>query len=709
MHRALPLLLLLAPALVAAQDDPSPHSDADLVSDAPAVRPGEAFEVALRLTMDPGWHSYWQNPGDSGLPTRIDWALPPGFEAGPIQWPYPERIEVLPFVSYGYSDEVLLPVRITPPASLDAPEVTLAGTASWLICEDVCLPAEGDVALTLPVGDGGAVAPEETAAMAAARDRLPLASAAWTARAEPADGGYALHVTPPAGWSGSLEDAYFFAETEAVVQHAAPQPTKRQDEGFLIFLPASEYATGPAERLTGVLVAPEGSDIAAGRRALALDVPVVGAETAAAAAPSRAGIGLGLTLLLAFLGGLLLNLMPCVFPVLSIKILGFAQGRSDEPATIRRHGLVFGLGVLASFAVLAGLLLGFRAAGEEIGWGFQLQNPWIVAGLALLLFGIGLNLAGVFEFGLRLASAGGRLDRGDGLGGAFFSGVLATVVATPCVAPFMGAALGAALTQPAPLAVLVFLTLGLGMALPYVLLSLFPGWLQRLPRPGPWMETLKQVLAFPMFLTAVWLVWVFGQQTGLNGVALLLVAFTAVALAAWLVGRWDAHGSTRRQRVVSRTAAALALAGAMLAVGAGVGQQAAAAPTAGSGDWAPFDPAAVERLVADGRPVFVDFTAAWCLSCQANKAVALSTDAVDAAFERKGVARFRADWTNRDPVITAALERFGRSGVPLYVLYPGGGGAPRILPEILTPGLVLDALDTVDGPVAVEGADALPS
>src|SRR5690606_14362489 len=393
----------------------------------------------------------------------------------------------------------------------------------------------------------------------ATRARLPLESPDWSARAEVEGGGYALHVSPPAGWEGTLDGAYFFADTAAVVQHAAPQRVERRDEGYLIYVPRSEYATAPPPRLSGVLVAPEGAAFADGRRALAVDAPVVQAAQATAAAEAGTTLGFGLTLVLAFLGGLLLNLMPCVFPILSIKILGFARGRADEPGVIRRHGFVFGAGVLVSFAVLAGLLLVLRAAGEEIGWGFQLQNPWIVAGLALLMFGIGLNLAGVFEMGMRLASAGGRLDRAEGLGGAFLSRVLATVVATPCAAPFMGAALGAALTQPVPLAVLVFLTLGLGMAAPYVLLSLFPGWLEKLPRPGAWMETLKQVLAFPMFLTAVWLVWVFGQQTGLNGAALLLVAFTLLGLAAWLIGRWGAHVSTRRQRLVTRVVAAAAV------------------------------------------------------------------------------------------------------------------------------------------------------
>ena len=681
---------LPAIADAAGGEDPSPHSEAFLVGEVATVEPGVPFTVALRLTMEPGWHSYWRNPGDAGQATEITWALPDGFKAGPIQWPAPERIEVAPFVSYGYSDEVLLLTEITPPPTLDQPIVRLVAEAQWLICADICLPAEQRVALTLAVGEGER--PSTWApAFRRARTLLPVQDQAWSLRGTHAASGWRLHVTPPPAWQGDASEAYFYADSTGVVQHAAPQPIERTREGFVVTVPRSEFAQEDPQRLTGVLVAPENEQ--AEPFVLSVDVPLVDGEAQAPTYTSRAS--LWGTLLFAFAGGLLLNLMPCVFPILSIKILGFVQGRENDRALLRKHGLVFGVGVLVSFLALAGALLVLRAAGEEIGWGFQLQNPWIVGGLTLLLVAIGLNLAGVFEVGFGLSTAGGRFDRGEGLGGAFASGVLATLVATPCAAPFMGAALGVALTLPAMAALLVFAVLGMGMALPYVLLAAFPAWLERLPRAGPWMETLKQVLAFPMLLTAIWLVWVFGMQTGLNGAILLLVASLLIAVGAWALGRWGVPAIPTRARLWGRGIAVVSVALAVFALGAGVQQKQSEKTVVATSQWQVYDPAEVERLHTSGQPVFVDFTAAWCLSCQANKAIALHTETVQEAFQARGVTLFRADWTNRDPVITEALARYGRSGVPLYVLYPGDGSRPILLPEILTPGLVIEALERI--------------
>ncbi|HYE96778.1 MAG TPA: protein-disulfide reductase DsbD domain-containing protein [Rubricoccaceae bacterium] len=702
--RSLLLLVLVGLAAPArAQADPSPHSEASLIAAVASVQPGQPFDVALRLQMDEGWHSYWQNPGDSGMRTKITWSLPAGFAAGPIRWPYPSRIEVEPFTSYGYHDEVLLLTEITPPANLPLNQpLTLRARAEWLICEEVCLPAEQAVTLTLPVRAGAPAPSAEAGALAAAQSDVPVPVEGWGLRAEGTDAGYALHLTPPPGWTGSLDDALFFAADSAVIEHAPKPAFVTSGNEARLDLPISTFATEPTTRLRGVLVAAEGNvwDAAGRVRAMEVDVPVEGVSLAASAEPARGSLSLLLALAFAFLGGLILNLMPCVFPILSIKILGFAGGRETERATLRTHGLAFGAGVILSFLALAGLLLALRAGGAQLGWGFQLQSPWLVGGLALLMFALGLSLAGVFEVGLGLAGATARLDRREGAGGAFLSGILATLVATPCTAPFMGAALGWALAQPAAAALAVFLVLGLGMALPYVLLSLFPAWLRRLPKPGPWMETLKQALAFPMFLTVVWLVWVFGQQTGMDGVAFLLVAMTTLALGAWVYGRWGHQAATQRGRVVARGLALAALLGAALALGAGT-QRAAAASTGTRADgWEAYDEAAVQALVAQGRPVFVDFTAAWCLTCQVNKRVALHDEAVEAAFEAKGVTPFEADWTRRDPAITAALARFGRSGVPVYVLYPGGDTAPVLLPEVLTPSILLDALDRLPDAVA---------
>ncbi len=687
---ALALLASAAPAQTPEARDPSPHSDALLVAGVASVAPGDAFDLAVRIDVEDGWHVYWLNPGDSGQPVRVDWRLPAGVVAGPLRFPYPEVYSLAGIASYAHEGTPHFLTRVSVPDGFGGEAVEIGGTVRWLVCADVCYQAQGEVALAVPVG-----ATERTGALDAARTQLPVMAEGWTADAEAADGGYALSVSPPAGWSGTLRGAHFFVDEPGVLDHAAEQTFVQTDDGWTVSLPASDRASATAARLRGVLVAPEGTTFADGARALEIDALVGGTATAAASG----ALGLWSALLFAFAGGLILNLMPCVFPILSIKILGFVRGRDEGAAALRAHGLAFGAGVVVSFLALAGLLLALRAAGEGLGWGFQLQSPVVVAALAVLMTGLALNLFGVFEVGHGVAAVGGRLDRREGVGGAFLSGVLAVIVATPCTAPFMGAALGYALAQPAALALVVFGALGIGMALPYVFLSFQPHLLQKLPRPGAWMVTLKQALAFPLLATAVWLVWVFGLQAGLNAAATLLLALVLVGLAAWTWGRWPGHHAARRTRTVARAvgAGAALAAVSLVAVAAGLlndGLPTNADATQGEAPdgWQTFDPVAVEALVASGEPVFIDFTAAWCLSCQVNKKVALSTDAVERAFADAGITRVRADWTNRNPAITEALDRFGRTGVPLYVLYPGGGAEPVLLPNVLTPQIVLDAL-----------------
>ena len=706
-------LLLMAlpawaqPAESAGPEDPSPHSEAALVSEVVSIQPGEPFTVALRMTMEEGWHSYWMNPGDSGQPTSIDWVLPTGFTADSLRWPYPHRIEAGPLTSYGYSGELLLLSTITPPADLEpGTEVSLEGKATWLICADLCLPAEADLRLTLPVrAEPPAQNERWQGAFAEARSALPTTLPDWSFEASRSAGSYALRVTPPEGQAVDLEGAYFFPAEKAVLDHAAPQPFSEGEDGsYLIALQESEYAQGPAERLRGALVAPEGKawDPSGDVRALWIDAPVDTAQAvgaSSAAATPGGSLTLVWALFFAFLGGMILNLMPCVFPVLSIKVLSFARQAGETSSVPRKHGLVFGAGVVASFWALAGLLLALRAGGSQIGWGFQLQSPLFVALMAMLFFGIGLNLLGVFEVGNRLTNWGGRVEgasAGHGYGGSFLSGVLATIVATPCTAPFMGAALGFALSLSALGALLVFTALGVGMASPYVLLSTSPRLLKHLPKPGAWMETLRQVLAFPMFATAIWLVWVFGQQAGVSGVTLLLAALLLLGMGGWLLGRWDAYRISTRRRLLTRGLATAAFAGALAVALIGARSEApvpgSSAAQAGGIAWQPFSPEKVEQLRTEGRPVFIDFTAAWCLTCQVNERTALSAAAVQAAFDEKNVAMLKADWTNRDATITRALEGYGRSGVPLYVLYKSNDTAPTLLPEILTQDIVLDAL-----------------
>ena len=698
-------------------DDPSPHSEATLLSEVSSIAPGEPFTVALRLQMEDGWHSYWKNPGDAGESTSIEWDLPAGFEAKSIQWPYPHRVPFGPMTSYGYSGEVVHPVTITPPDTLSpGRSVTLAGQASWLVCDDICLPAEADVQRSVSVAASPEPGPEAEA-IAAAQSKRPETVDRWTVQATRSSGSYTLALTPSDGARPDLDGAYFFPGEKEVLDHAAPQPLSRAGDTYLLALQQSDYAQAPADTLRGVVVAPEGTswDAAGDVRAMRVSTPVdstlsdMGPITAASA-PSSSGGGLSLpwALLFAFAGGLLLNLMPCVFPVISVKILGFAEQAGEDDHSIRRHGLLFGAGVLVSMWVLAGVLLAVRAAGAQVGWGFQLQSPAFVALMTLLFFGIGLNLLGVFEVGTRLMSLGGRLQTStpsSGNTGAFMTGILATVVATPCTAPFMGAALGVALTLSTVGGLLIFTALGLGMALPYVGLSMAPGLLNRLPDPGSWMETLKQFFAFPMFATAVWLVWVFGQQTGNGGVAMLLFGLVLLGMAAWVAHRWSDPTLSRTVTLMTRGVVTVMVVGAVGAALIGASSGATSASAAGGGTaseevaagageaWTPFSPQRVDSLRAEGRPVFVDFTAAWCLTCQVNKRTVLNTDAVQQAFEQRNVALVKADWTNRDPEITEALESHGRSGVPVYVLYSGDGSDPTLLPEVLTQDIVTNALD----------------
>ncbi len=726
---------LLAGAPVAAQEDgdPTPHSDARLIAEPAAVVPGQPFTVGVHITLDDGWHTYWKNAGDAGSGTIMEWQLPEGFSVTPLRYPVPERIPYPPLMSYGYHDHVVLLATVTPPADIGTDRIAIDATADFLVCADVCVPATAEIGIELPVEAAGASggassgasggassgASEDAALIRAHRDRLPARDHDWSVRAARTDSGFILAADPPEGWSGSLAGAYFFPDDGTILTHTETQAAGLTDEGALhLELPASEYMIDEPEVLEGILVLAEGESVDdAGHPAVEIRTPVqrgeaaewVAAETEPLAQPQApaggrsgaASLSLLAALLGAFVGGLILNLMPCVFPILSLKALSFAN-RGGDRAGMRRDGLAFGAGVVLSFLVVAGILIVIRAGGAEVGWGYQLQSPTVVALLAALMVGIGLWLAGVVELGASLTRLGGLGAVGaghgaEGEGSSFMTGVLATIVATPCTAPFMGAAIGAAMVRPIPEALAIFAGLGVGMASPYVALAFWPAMAERLPKPGRWMETFKEVLAFPMFAVAVWLVWVFGLQTGMGGAARLLFGLLLLALAAWLIGRWPATMATRRVRLVTRGLAALAV---VLAVAAGASGIQAAAPIPAGGEsveltWEDFSAGKVDAYRAEGRPVFVDFTAAWCISCQVNERVALQTRRVKDAFARYDVALLKADWTRRDPAITQALAEFGRVGVPLYVLYPGGPGSePHILPELLTPAIVLDALES---------------
>ena len=684
MPRLALLAVLLLAAPVAAAPVRTPHVEAELVAERTALAPGKPLTVALRLKMIPEWHTYWRNPGDSGEPTTLAWRLPPGFAAGEIEWPYPRRLPAGPLLNYGYEGEVLLLSRITPPRDLrPGTPITLTAQATWLVCSrEHCIPEGGELSLALPVAANAGEDPRWAKPIAAARAALPVPPptlSAWTLAARGGPGGVTLDLSPPA--AARLRELAFFPFEPGKIEPAAPQALARTDSGYRLALAAATQPVGEFTRLSGVLVSPDGFGSATAARAVTIDVPIHGAVTpaqAGVAAPPAADLGLALALVFAFAGGLILNLMPCVLPVLSIKVLGF-PGQHADARTRRRHGLVYAAGVLVSFWLLAAALLGLRALGNELGWGFQLQSPVAVAALALFFFALALNLSGVYEIGVllpeRFVAWRARRPALDWFG----SGVLAVLVASPCTAPLMGAALGYAVVESRAHAFAVFTALGLGMALPYVLLAWFPAWLKRVPKPGPWMVRLKQALAFPLYGTVVWLVWVLGQQAGLDAVAWLLAALVVLAAAGWLAG-------LPRARLAAVAVAILAVAIALPATRSG-------APLAARDPgWQPFSAERVAALAAAGKPVFVDFTAAWCVTCQVNKRLVLGRDDMLAAFRARGVELVRADWTRRDDEITRALAALGRNGVPVYVLYKPGR-PPVLLPEVLTRERVLAALD----------------
>ena len=717
---ALALAATLATALLTgaslAAPVKTPHVEAELVSERTAFVPGQTTTVALRLKMADGWHTYWQNPGDSGLPTTLAWKLPPGVTAGPIQWPAPEALPAGPLLNYGYEREVLLLTDVKVPR--DAPigeTLALGAKAEWLVCKETCIPEDVQLELVLPVAERGDPYPQWGKAIAATRDALPAAAPGWLAAARGDGQKVVVTLTAPAG-APAPTGVHFFPFEEGRIEPSAKQTFVREANGtFVLTLPVANQLTPGFTRVAGVLVAANG--FASGAdvpKAIAIEAPLTGtvvagpkpalAQVPALNVPPPVPAGEGLSLLVAlvfaFLGGIVLNLMPCVFPVLSIKALALAAPGHGNRKKLRLEGLAFSAGVIATFVLLAGMLLAFRAAGEQFGWGFQLQSPGVVTSLAVLFFVLALNLSGAFEFASLVPSSAAGWTAHNPVVNAALSGVLAVVIASPCTAPFMGAALGFALSQPAALTLLVFVALGVGMSLPFLLLSWFPGWRRMLPKPGPWMVHLKQFLAFPLYATVAWLVWVLGAQVDNDAVVRLLVTLVAVAFVLWA---WRTYriGASRAYSVVAAVGlAATAYVAWPLFAGTSEHDAQTSAParaTAGAGDqWQTWSPARVSELTSAGKAVFVDFTAAWCVTCQVNKRLVLNDARVRDAFADRGVELVRADWTRRDPVIGQALGALGRQGVPVYVLYRPGK-EPLLLPEVLQKQTVLDALATIDG------------
>ena len=701
---------------------------AELLVHAPqGIQAGQTFWLGLQIEHQPDWHTYWQNPGDSGLPTRLQWQLPAGLQAGDIAWPLPKKFPIGTLANYGYEGRLLLTVPVTVGADFRFPDsrpLALGLQAEWLVCRQECIPQEGRFTLNL----ASAATQTPNAASFESVQKLspkPMAQlqqgGTWITGGQTTLSTDAKQITLrvhglPVGWRGQTLSA--FPVTASVVHNAAVQgkdwTQNWQGAVWTAQIPVSEERGDSPKSMRWVVAA--GPESAPKAPAFEIETPVQGtwpAMTPAApaeispalakaladnakasanaaqkpAASSTTALGLSLAILGALVGGFLLNLMPCVFPVLAIKVIGFAQADTSQ-AQHRAAGMAYTVGVVLSFMLLGGLMLGLRAAGEQLGWGFQLQSPPVVAGLALLFTLLGLNLAGVFEFGQMLPSSLATLQSRHPTVNAGLSGVLAVAVASPCTAPFMGASLGLAIALPVWQALLVFAAMGVGMALPYLAASWWPGMARALPRPGAWMQTFRQAMAFPMFATVIWLLWVLGQQTGIDGASSLLALLLTVAWLLWALGlsgrtRWVLSGLALAALVwLGSSWLPLALRDAPAEPLASAKQ---AAPgtlsSANASTWQPWSEAAVQAQLAAGRPVFVDFTAAWCVTCQYNKKTTLAAPEVLADFAARQVVLMRADWTRRDPAITQALTALGRSGVPVYALY-APSRAPVLLSEL---------------------------
>lgn len=664
------LAVLLVPGFAQAQAGPA-NIDAQLVAESERPAAGATVTLAFVMKPKPGWHGYWKNPGDAGMETQLHWTLPDGVTAGPLQYPVPETLLIAGLMNYVYEGDYTQFVTLTlPPTLAVGTPLPIRVKMDWLECtREICVPASANLTLNLTVGDG-VVDTVHRAEFDTWRARMPKPLGG---QASFASGNGTLRIGVPLPAAAEIADPYFFPLTDGAIDYAAPQKVSRDGDRLIIETKARDGVAGLAS-IEGVLKIADhgGLTVVARPGAVASGGTPVGAKAASGATTILLALG-G-----AILGGLLLNIMPCVFPILSLKALSLAKAGVNEN-TARREGVAYTAGVVLVCVALGGILLALRAGGVAAGWAFQLQDPHVITLLLLLVVAIAFNLAGLFEIGS--VAIGNRLTASGGTAGAFWTGALAAFIATPCTGPFMGAALGAALVLPTAAAIAIFAGLGLGLALPFLLLGFIPALRRRLPKPGPWMERFRRILAIPMFLTALGLAWILGRQAGVDGMTLGLVAALGLAVALWWVGNRQTAGGARSWIVL---VPALALAAAVMIVMPRAGAE--AMPTAGGGLLAsePFTESRLAALTAEGRPVFVYFTADWCLTCKVNEKAAIERADVAKAFKAHNVAVLVGDWTNGDPAIGRFIERHGRSGVPLYLYYAPGGREPEILPQVLT-------------------------
>lgn len=700
--RLLPLLLVAAAFLSAihpavgqiaevGDGGPGPvkaeHLTAELTSLSPQIAVGGKVEVGLVLTLEEHWHVYWVNAGDSGEPPKITWTLPAGLSAGPMRFPAPQRLPLGPLMDFGYEDEVAFPVTLTASPSMKPGKVHLDAKIDWLVCASECLPGKAHLGLDLDVVPGPLPEPPVVGELGQAITGLPkpLPSGMSVSAV-----GNAKQILITLKTGSHEEDAEFYPFDGEQMDNAADQQIEPLADGIRIWLKRSSDSKEMPKTLHGLveLSATEAYEFTTPVTPGTIPPPPLAAVKKNADTTAVSDLNAFSAVGLAFLGGIILNLMPCVFPVLFLKGLALVNSSGEHKSDQRAHGLVYTLGILVSFWVIVGVLLVLRASGRELGWGFQLQSPGFVAVLAALVFFLGLSLAGQFELGLSLTSAGGELAQKQGYTGSFFTGVLATVVATPCTAPLMGAAIAYALAQPVWLTFVVFTALALGLALPYLALTMQPQWTRFLPRPGAWMEVLKQATAVPLFGTAIWLTWVYAQlyaKDGVNRMVPLLACYLVLAIAGWALGRWPARwGSGIAAVVLILFAVALPL----------------RKPKVEAMTWVPYTQTSFDAARATGKPVFIDFTAAWCLSCQVNEKAVLQSEEVDSLLSKNHVQLLKADWTQYDPAITRELAAVGRSGVPTYVMYPPGAVSnPDVLPELLTKAVVMKAIEKDSKPM----------
>jgi thiol:disulfide interchange protein DsbD len=672
----------------------------ELLADTNAIVPGKPFTVGLLLQMAPGWHTYWKFSGDAGLPTELKWKLPPSWKIGEIQWPIPlKTIDPGDIQTYGYVDEVLLIQEITPPSKINDSTIKLLADASWLVCEKICIPGGATLQLELPISATNQ--PANTELFARYRRLLPqnwpganVATAEWSR----VGSDLRLKVTSEMLAKYPAVDFFSLPDEGTVVGHPKVESRNKNEIVFRIPIESSGKNLSSMAGLIVFSQQPNGEDRAAWQIATA---PAV---SAARPAPAR---GILTFLLFGFLGGMILNLMPCVLPVISLKIFGFIQQAGESRQKILRSGIAFTLGIFAWFIALALLLIALKTAGRDVTWGgFQFTNPYFVLVLSVIVLVFALNLFGVFEISLPQRFSRGLLstsERKDDLG-SFFQGVFATVLATPCTAPFLGTALGFAFSQSAAIILAMFIAIAAGMSAPYLLLSAQPAWLRFLPRPGAWMLHVKQFMGFLLLATLLFLLYVLGAQRGLEGAIWASCFLLVISVACWMKGAFvSPTASATKRGIVLVLMLVIVLASGIYFIGDKF--HSASVASAGSrlrGDWQEFTPQRWHTEMQKGHTVFVDFTAAWCLTCKFNEASVLESADVREAFQRHAIVKMKADWTNGDPVITKLLQHFGRPGVPLYVLYPGKNEEPIVFPELLTKGMVLEKLETAARRVALQ-------